>query len=480
MLQTNSPVPQPVPVWTTDQRHVLYDASTSSVVIRDLVVDDPLVVSESRFWAEGRRGDAAPPEVLADADLTAFVHQALGVGARAISSAGSVQQAYDLEALVIEVGDRSCRAAQDAADLTGAAATQASEAVQKASVVVRQSMTEAGDLARKAFGENVETVRRQLADEIDRLVGGEQPELLRRLQPVLDTFGRQLHTQSSEQTTLLIEKVVRQFDPADPVSPMSQQMRMLTEAQRKHAESVTEQHLELTAKVEELGRLLVTKRATEIALARTPAKGGAYEDQVHDLMRIIAAGLGDEYVNTGNVTGLVSRNKKGDGVLTVGDTDARVVLEMTDSPRTQWNTYLREAEQNRGAQASLGVARTAEQLSGNSVLTLGPRRIVVAFDPNRDDPQLLRGFIQVLRLAAQTAVSRLDSAEVTTADERIVEALKVLEKIAKIQKAAGLIRSSATSIDSDAGGLHSDLTRLLTQARTSLAAASHEVHHDAA
>jgi hypothetical protein len=180
----------------------------------------------------------------------------------------------------------------------------------------------------------------------------------------------------------------------------------------------------------------------------------------------IPAGPGDEYVNTGGVTGLETRSKKGDGVLSVGGGDTRVVLEMTDSPRTHWTTYLSEAEQNRGALASLGLVRTAEQLSGNSIHTLCPRRLVMAFDPEVDDPQLLRTLVQLQRLAAEAAAARVESGELTTADQRIVEALAALERLDRIKKAAGQIRSNANPVDTEAGPVQADLNRLLTQART--------------
>ena len=65
----------------------------------------------------------------------------------------------------------------------------------------------------------------------------------------------------------------------------------------------------------------------------TPIKGGSYEDQIHSLMHGVAAGLGDEYAETGTTVGHLPRCKKGDGVLTLTGGAARVVLEMTDSHR---------------------------------------------------------------------------------------------------------------------------------------------------
>jgi hypothetical protein len=92
-------------------------------------------------------------------------------------------------------------------------------------------------------------------------------------------------------------------------------------------------------------------------------------------MRDIAGGLGDEYSDTSDVPGRLTRCKKGDGVLSVEDGVARVVLEMSDSPRAGWAEYLEEAERNREAGASLGLVRTAAQNKDRSIRVLGRRRM---------------------------------------------------------------------------------------------------------
>ncbi len=451
------------------QSGVRVDAGTGALVIEALHLDDPRVMTESRYWSTGRRGEPVDLETLATVDLSAFAVQAMTIGASAMTAAAGVEQSYGIEALVAEVEKRSTRAAVDAADRTTAAVTQATTALEKASEQAKRAVVDAGSTARRAFTESVEAARTELAGQIAALVGGDEPQLLLRLQPVLESFSRSLQERAVSQTSTLIDKVARQFDPADPASPMAQQMRALAETQAGYATTAAENQRALTEKIEELGRNLSHRKATELALARTTAKGATYEDQIHDLMAAIAAGLGDEYVETGTVSGLRTRSKKGDGVLTVADSDARVVLEMTDSARTGWGDYLRQAEENRGAQASLGLIRSASQLSGNSVLTLGPRRIVMAFDPEVDDVQLLRCVVQLLRLSAQTATVRVDNGEIDTATELIAEALITVDRIGRIQKSAGQIRLSATSIDTEAGALRTELVRQLTHARTALA-----------
>lgn len=105
------------------------------------------------------------------------------------------------------------------------------------------------------------------------------------------------------------------------------------------------------------------------------------------------------------------------------------------------------------------------------MVSLGPRRIVLAFDPDTDNPDLLRTVVQLLRISAQAASMRDDAAEVRTAEEKLDEALTLLTQIDTISKLAGQIRQNATKIDTEADGVKGKLTRLLSQARAALAGA---------
>jgi hypothetical protein len=170
----------------------------------------------------------------------------------------------------------------------------------------------------------------------------------------------------------------------------------------------------------------------------------------------------------------LARCKKGDGLLSVSGADAKVVLEMTDSHRTTWSDYLDEAERNRGALASLGLVRRLDQLGGQAIRTLGARRIVMAFDPEHDSPELLRTVVMLLRAAALAASARTGETEIATAEEKIGEALDQLTKIEEIKKSAGLITKHAEKIDSQADSINTSIRRLLDQALKSLMNASPE------
>lgn len=458
---------------------VRFDRTGPAIVVDELAVTDPAVVAEAHFWAEGRRGPAVTSEALIHADLSNYVLQALAVGAQAIATAGGVQQSYDIKDLVTEVSERTQQSAQRAADATDAMVTKAAKEVATASEQTRKAIGEAAAHARKDFGNHVDGARRAFSAELQRLLGGENSEVTARLQPLVDRFGRDLVERSAKQSEELMSKVARQFDPADPTSVLSQQNRLLADQHKLLVESLTKEQGDLAGKVSELTTAVTVAHAARTAAGATarltPLKGDTYAGPVHRVLESIAAGLGDDYADTSATAGAISQCKKGDGLLTVEGGEVRVVIEMSDSVRgTGWGPYLAEAERNRGALASIGLVRSAEQLNGNSMITLGARRIVLAYDPEVDSPDLLRTVVQLSRLAAVATARSNNSGEIHAAQEKIDEALVTLGKIDAIDRLASQISKGAIKISGESGGLRTELTRLLKQAAAALAGAKTE------
>jgi hypothetical protein len=219
----------------------------------------------------------------------------------------------------------------------------------------------------------------------------------------------------------------------------------------------------LAQEVDELTVALKIQEARATLTKVTPIKGDTFENQVNVVLAEIAAGLGDEYTDTRNSTGAVHRCKKGDGVLSINDDTTRVVIEMTDSGREGWPEYLREAERNRQAAAALGLVRTADQNAGRSIRVLGSRRVVMAFDPETDDPNLLRTAVLLLRTVALAATTRRGADHIASAEEKITEAVTQLEKLEEIKKVAGSIQKNAGKVESTCTGMNSSIQRLLTE-----------------
>jgi hypothetical protein len=95
----------------------------------------------------------------------------------------------------------------------------------------------------------------------------------------------------------------------------------------------------------------------------------------------------------------------------------------------------------------------------------------MAFDSEHDDSELLRTVVMLLRAAAITASSRRGAHEITTAAEKIDEAIAQLAKIDAVKKLADGIQKNATKIDSECTGIGVGIRRLLDQALAALAGA---------
>lgn len=453
-----------------DTNGARFDEAGSKVIIDGLVITAMDVVDEARHWVTGERAQRCDdPALLADADLTTFATEALALGAKALSLTAQTTETRALERMIKDVGEKTTEATRRAGEATATATKSATETVVKAAADAKKAITETDEATRKHLGDAVAATKEELLAETRRLFGGDNPELLERLQPVLDKFSVTLEKQVQASTSELLARATKQLDPSDPTSPMAKHAATLADQQEQFAKQIALGQTELTAKVDALSTALKVRDAKTSLAKVTPIKGVSFEEQVHALMNDIAAGLGDEYEDTTTKTGLVPRSKKGDGVLTVAGAGARVVIEMTDSARANWGEYFDEAERNRGASASLGLVRTPEQNGGHSIRVLGQRRVVVTVDPDSDDAEILRTVTLLLRTVAIAATARTGAAEIDTAEEKIGDAVAQLDKIDTIKKTAGSIQKGAAKIESECTSITTAIRRLLDQALVALA-----------
>lgn len=458
---------------TTHSTGATFSSATPSVTITDLTLTDPVVTTEALRWATGARGPAKSATEVDGADLTAYATMAVIIGAQAISAAGGSQDTYNLEQLVQDVGTRTSDSANKVAEVTTKVVGEATKAMQEASADAKKALTEESERSRKVFATSVATARKEFTDEIRELVGGDDPELLVRLKGLVETFGHSLTERADKHSTELFDKATRALDPDDPTSPLAKHQVALGKQHADLTQRLDTQHADLKKCVDELAVAVKVEREAKQASARlasvTTLKGATFEDKVNALMTEVAVGLGDEYLETGRHGGAISgHNKKGDGVLVVAGGPARVVIEMSDSGRNAWSDYLDEAERNRQAQASLGLVPSIEQNGGHGLRALGPRRFVMAFDAENDDPSHLRTAVQLLRFSALAAVARADDGSAQVARERIEEAISTLAKIDTIRTTAGLIRKNAEKVDTTADSVQVSLNRLLLQAQAAL------------
>ncbi|MCZ0912464.1 Fis family transcriptional regulator [Gordonia amicalis] len=395
--------------------------------------------------------------------------KAITIGSHALSATGQAQESQALERMITELGEKAASSTAEAAAMTDRSVKAASESVSKAAADARKAFREADEATRKALTEAIAGMRRETEAELKRLFGGTNPEVIDRFAPLLEQFAANLDKRASANTSELLTKAAKQFDPSDPSSPMAKHTADLTKRQDALTEQLGKQHAELSERLDVVVTALKVAEAKSSVAKVSPIKGGTYESEIHEVVHAIASGLGDEYTETGAIVGAVARSKKGDGVLIVDGGAARVVIEVTDSKRDGWGAYFDEAERNRKAEAAIGLVRTVEQNCGETIRVLGKRRIVLAFDPGTDDPDLVRAALMLLRTSALTAAGRSGAHEIATAEEKITAAVDELGKIEDIKKAAGSIQNNVHKIEKSCSSIYTSIDRLLAEALNALA-----------
>jgi hypothetical protein len=362
----------------------LYDHEAKALVVSHLEITDADVLREATRWSTGVRGEPIDPAVLYGTDLSNFVLEALSVGARVLSIASQSSDTL---------------------------------AVQQAVKSASESMT--------ATARDVHTT---LSDTITKYVGGESPELLERLRPIMAKVGADLEQQ--------MVAGLRQAREADA-----------QETERRHRELSELLHTvrqEVAVKVAEDASAAL---ATDAIKSVTTIKGFDYETQVNDVCIDLAAAMGDEYLAVGETAGRLPRNKKGDGVFNIGGGLARVVVECHDGSTKEWGSYLAEAERNRGASASIGLVRHARDNAGSLVRVIAPKRVVLAYNPDVDDDEMLRTIVLLMRTVAMTSSGRFGTEQVATANEGIREALALLDDLDDAKRSAAAIRGHVDKIE---------------------------------
>ncbi|MFX0578876.1 Fis family transcriptional regulator [Nocardia nepalensis] len=450
------------------QTNAHFRDQNTTLIIERLTLRDKDVLREAQRWTTGERGPIVDDvDTLATADLSTFITEVVKCGAVALAATGQANETRELERMVKEVGTKAAESVTRAAELTDKAAKDASQVVTKTFDSARKALSEADANCRKEMRTAVDDATTRITEQVNRMFGGSNPEVLARLQPVLQQFSADLSAKAATGTQELISTATKQFDLEDPASPMAKHAAALDERQRELTKLIACNHADLAKKVDEVTVALKVREAKADIVRMTPLKGDSFAARVHAFLDPIAAGLGDEYCETGSIVGAIPRSKKGDGLLTTA-AGARVVLEMTDSHRKGWIDYLDEAERNRQAAAALGIVRTPEQNGGETIRVLGPRRVVLAFDPDSDEPDLLRASIMLLRAASLMVVARGGGEQLATAQEKIRDALAQLEKLATAKKSADAIRREATKIEKSVTDFVSGVELVLAEAMTAL------------
>ncbi len=382
------------------------DVNDQELIIHEVRVTHPTVVALAKSAQD------------AGTDLDDLVSRLLGLGAEAASVGSAVAGTEKVAAAVDAAQGRMKQMTDQLHDnvrrLIGDIADESGPVVQG----VKGSLDELTQNLRTLTAGEDSPVRAAIEKSLDAVKGSIE-ELVERSQ----------RTVRSEMTELL--------DPENPRSPL----RLL----RTGVE-------EVRARVEDLQGQLRTERAVVESEERGVIGGLDYEAVVVGLVQQIAAVSGDDCEATGAVTGAVPRSKKGDAVADLkngAQVRARLVIEAKNSalPISQWREEVKGAKENRRADSFLGLCKHLDDMpNGHRLLVLNPHEIVLAFDPDLDDPGLLQLTYNLVKVQALAGSGSLSEVSVPEVRQALTDTVALINKMDSVAKAASQIVNAGTAM----------------------------------
>jgi hypothetical protein len=299
---------------------------------------------------------------------------------------------------------------------------------------------EQGILSRVAI-ETVDKTR----DSINALfVGNTAPvtqEILSKVNEKLDTFAKEMHRVIGQSSTNINET----FSMDSENSPLKALKSDLIESSQNLNKQVTDKIDAVNAKVEAIN----TKRQI---IMNSTKKGLPFEDSVFEVLAQIATASADEAIKTGQTSGLIKNCKKGDVTVSVNKLASRghnvnIVFEAKSMAmsRDEWRKELNLAMTNRAAEISVAVVQTVDQMPNKSRTSIRDnQQLMVAFDPDFDDPAVLACIYNV---AKAYAVSR--SLEGTQVNFKVIqEAVQQLQfSISDLESIEGALKTSHKALE---------------------------------
>ena len=290
----------------------------------------------------------------------------------------------------------------------------------------------------------IETVDKT-RDSINALfVGNTAPvtqEILSKVNEKLDTFAKEMHRVIGQSSTNINET----FSMDSENSPLKALKSDLIESSQNLNKQVTDKIDAVNAKVEAIN----TKRQI---IMNSTKKGLPFEDSVFEVLAQIATASADEAIKTGQTSGLIKNCKKGDVTVSVNKLASRghnvnIVFEAKSMAmsRDEWRKELNLAMTNRAAEISVAVVQTVDQMPNKSRTSIQDnQQLMVAFDPEFDDPAVLACIYNV---AKAYAVSR--SLEGTQVNFKVIqEAVQQLQfSISDLESIEGALKTSHKALE---------------------------------
>lgn len=325
----------------------------------------------------------------------------------------------------------------------GHAKTTIEDVVGKVEASIKKQV---GELAADdgALVKAIDAVLDSVRDEVEEMTAGEDSPFRLAMLNSLTTAQKSIREDIQGQVAKQKKEIAELLDPSDPTSPLR---------------SLSDKIDGITRVITEVQQEVTNKKAIEEVVAVGTTKGFEYEEVAVRSVQILAGLAQDDCEHTGNVTGRVPRSKMGDGVVDVkvgAKVFSRIVVEAKNKALTKsdWEKEAAGSKENRAATGFLGMCKNLNDMpNGSRVLILDEQSIVIAFDPEIDDPNLLGLVYQMVRMATLSSSGQLDEVNIAEVNRALDDALKALDKFDSITKSAAAVKNSADSIIKEANAI---------------------------
>lgn len=414
----------------------------ATVVIESLEITDPQVVATVK---------AAEAE---NRDLVDYITTSIEIGVKALQATG-VNLGID----------------QLADGIAGA-----EKAMGKVGKDLAVSLSEkleaiAGDQG--SFTINLKSQLDDLAAELEKITGGEDSPIRKGLQKQLQDMSKSLTDNFTRATVNQKDEIAKMLDIENAQSPL----RVMSEKLTKLGDSVGQIQAVMS---ETKGRAIEATKGT--------IKGHDYETQVIEAISQVAGNSGDEPLATGGTPGK-GGSKKGDAVIHLREglgVKATLVVEAkdmsskkTDSARRKyWMDQAEGARKTRGAVGFLGLCKNLTDMPGGqriSVLDKLGQNLVLAYDPEIDNPDILFLVYQVVKMHSLSLVGSGLEINPAAINSHVESSFALLEKFGKIDDSVKTIKTQAGNISSVAEEIKDELSGHLRAMRREVAGTAEQV-----
>lgn len=232
---------------------------------------------------------------------------------------------------------------------------------------------------------------------------------------------------------------------------------------------------------EKLRQELGIAKKEEEMIEKTSLKGDEFEDELHEMLSEIANVTGDKVEKTGEEIGELAQSKKGDFVITLQDSEKKIVVEAKDTYYTQPDIEeeMDEAIRNRNASYGLFIAKSIENVP-NKVGWFNEYNgdfLVLCLEDGSDETKSIPEELMKIayrwsrmRIQAKRSVNT-EEIDTTAVSQEIEEAERKLESFSNIRRKCTSIEDAADDIRDEADDIQQTLEDKLRELNQELSEA---------